>query len=144
MLGRNLGLQAHEQRAMEKRHGRRFQLNLGCRVTLAWRESRELSGSTANISRSGVKIVFHDVERRDELPGTGESVRILIDLPHSTNITPRCLECLGAAVRAETLEDGRFAVAFEIRRIRVCDRSGQAFQPGDSLLASILLHGPLQ
>jgi len=137
-------LPAQEHRAMEKRHGRRFQLSLVCRVTLAWRESRELTGSTANISRSGVKIVFQDVKDRSELPGVGESVRILIDLPHSTNIAPRCMECLGAAVRVETVEDVRFAVAFEIRRIRVCDRSGQAFQPGDSLLASVLLHGPVQ
>jgi hypothetical protein len=96
------------------------------------------------MSRSGVKVVFEEAVTIDQLPGIGEPACILIDLPHSTHISPRCLECWGVMVRTEVLEPQRLAVAFEMRRTRVCDRSGQPSQPGDSSLASLLLRGSVQ
>ena len=101
-------------------------------------------GRTADISRSGVKVVFKKALTREELPGIGEPARILIDLPHSSHISPRCLECWGVTARTEVLNPQPLAAAFEIRRIHVCDRSGQPSQPGDSPLANPLRHGPIQ
>ena len=144
MPGKNLVPSLTEDSAPERRRGHRFPLRLSCRVTFPWKESRELLGDTADISRSGVKVVFEEAVTSDELPGIGEPARILIDLPHSSHISPRCLECWGLMVRTEVLEAQRLAAAFEIRRIRVCDRSGQPCQPGDSPLGSLLLRGPLQ
>ena len=88
--------------------------------------------------------MFEKALTREELPGIGEPARILIDLPHSSHISPRCLECWGVIVRTEVLEPQRLAAAFEIRRIRVCDQSGQPSQPGDSPLATLVLRGPIQ
>ena len=144
MLGKNLEFSLSEYSGPERRRGHRFQLRLTCRVTFPWKESRELPGSTADISRSGVKVVFENAGKRDELPGIGEPARILIDLPHSSHISPRCLECWGVIVRTEALQPQRLAAAFEIRRARICDRSGQPSQPGDSPLAALLVRGPIQ
>lgn len=144
MLGKNLEFSLSEYSGPERRRGHRFQLRLTCRVTFPWKDSRELPGSTADISRSGVKVVFENAGKRDELPGIREPARILIDLPHSSHISPRCLECWGVIVRTELLKTQRLAAAFEIRRIRVCDQSGQPSQPDDSPLANLLLRGPIQ
>lgn len=144
MLGKNLVSSLSEDSAPERRCGHRFALRLTCRVTFPWKESRELLGTTADISRSGVKVVFEKAETSEELPGIGEPARIVIDLPHSSHISPRSLECRGVMVRTEVLVPQRLAAAFEIRRVRVCDRSGQPSQPGDSPLAGLLLRGPIQ
>ena len=144
MLGKYLVPSLSEDSASERRHGNRFPLHLTCRVTFPWKESRELLGSTADISRSGVKVVFEEAVTSEELPGIGEPARILIDLPHSTHISPRCLECWGVMVRTEVLEPQRLAAAFKMRRTLVCDRSGQPCQPGDSPLAGLLLRSPIQ
>jgi hypothetical protein len=144
MLGELLLSQVTDSSAPERRRGHRFPLHLACRVTLPFRKSRELPGTTTDISRSGVKVVFENVGGSDELPAVGESASILIDLPHTPSISPRCLECRGVMVRTEVLEPQRLAAAFEIRRIGVCDRSGQSSQPSDSLLAGLVPHGPIQ
>ena len=119
-------------------------MRLTCRVTFPWKESREFLGSTAYISHSGVKVVFKKGKTSEELPGIGEPARIVIDLPHSSRISPRCLEFRGVMERIEVLKSQRLAAAFEIRRTRVCDRSGQPFQPGAPSLASLLPRGPIQ
>ena len=144
MLGELVLSQLPDTSAHERRRGHRFPLRLACRVTLPFRDSRELAGTTTDISRSGVKVVFENVGGSDELPAVGESATVLIDLPHSAYISPRCLECRGVTVRSDVLESDRFTVAFEIRRIRVCDRNGQSSEPNDSLLAGLILHGPIQ
>ena len=91
-----------------------------------------------------LKVELENVRNREELPGIEEPVRILIDLPHSSHISPRCFECGGVMVRTNVLEPQRLAAAFEIRRTRVCDRSGQPSQTDDSSLASMLLRGSVQ
>ena len=144
MLGKNLVLSLNEDSVLERRRGQRFPLRLTCRVTFPWKKSRELLGTTADISRSGLKVVFEKAEASEELPGIGEPACIVIDLPHSSHISPRCLECLSVMVRTEVLKPEGLAAAFEIRRVRVCDRSGQTSQPVDSPLASLLLRGPIQ
>jgi len=144
MLGKNVGPSGEQEPALERRQGQRFPLRLSCRITAAFRETREWLGSTTDISRSGVRVLLKDIADAGGLPRLGESVRVLIDLPHSANIAPRCLECMGATVRKEPRENREVLVAVEIRRIRVCDRNGKTYQPGDSLLASVLLRGPVQ
>jgi len=144
MLGKNVGPSGQQDTALERRRGQRFPLRLPCRVTAAFRETSEWTGSTNDISRSGVCVLLADVADTGKLPRLGDSVRVLIDLPHSANITRRCLECMGTAVRKEPRENREFLLAVEIRRIRVCDRNGKIYQPGDSLLASVLLRGPVQ
>lgn len=142
MLEENVGPAGRQDTAVERRRGRRFQLRLSCRVAPAFREGTELPGSTNDISRSGVCVLLKDVTDPASVPRMGESVRVLIDLPHTAIIAPRCLECLGTAVRREAREKNEFLLAVEIRRIRVCDRNGQTHHPGDSFLASVLLRGP--
>ena len=144
MLGKNLVPLLFEHSAPERRCGHRFQLHLTCRITFPWKKSGELLGSTMDISRSGVNVEIENVRNRKELPGIGEPARILIDLPHSSHISPRCFECGGVMVRTNVLEPQRLAAAFEIRRTRVCDRSGQPSQTDDSSLASMLLRGSVQ
>ena len=144
MLGKNLESSLPEYLGPERRRGRRFPLRLACRVAFPWKDPRELPCSTADISRSGVKVVFENAGTSEGLPGIGEAARILIDLPHSSHISPRCLECWGVLVRTEALQPQRLAAAFEIRRARICDRSGQPSQPGDSPLAALLVRGPIQ
>ncbi len=143
MLGKNIGTARQQDPAPERRRGQRFPLRLPCRVTAAFRKTSEWKGSTDDISRSGVRVLLSDVSDPGKLPRPGDSVRVVIDLPHSPNIAPRCLECLGAAVRKEPRENRELLLAVEIRRIRVCDRNGKTYQPGDSLLASVLLRGPV-
>ena len=144
MLGKNLVPSLSEDSAPERRHGHRFPLHLTCRITFPWKKSPELLGSTVDMSRSGVKVVFEEAVTIDQLPGIGEPARILIDLPHSPHISPRCFECGGVMVRTEVLEPQRLTAAFEIQRSRVCDRSGQPSQTDDSSLASQLLRGSVQ
>ncbi len=88
--------------------------------------------------------MFEKAGTREKLPAIGEPARILIDLPHSPHISPRCLECWGVLVRTEALQPQRLAAAFEIRRVRVCDQSGQSSHPGDSPLKGRLPSWPTQ
>lgn len=143
MLGKNAGPSGQRDSAVERRRGQRFPLRLPCRVTAAFRETSEWTGSTNDISRSGVRVLLVNVAYPGKLPRLGESVRVLIDLPHSANIAPRCLECMGTAVRKVPGENQELLLAIEIR-IRVCDQKGKTYQPGDSPLASVLLRRPAQ
>ena len=94
----------------ERRRGRRFGLHLSCRIHCSSRA--EVGGLTEDISRSGLRVAFTG---QDSVPAVGEQVRIVIDLPSSPEISPRCLECAAEAVRAPR-DDAHHTVAFRMLR----------------------------
>ena len=92
-----------------------------CRVSSSQRGFDDTLGVTRNISRSGLLILFEN--ESSTLPvGVGDPVHIVLDLPESRHLTPRCLDCMATAVRVERPAEGAFEIAFQIVRTKVRDR----------------------
>jgi PilZ domain len=121
--------------AVERRRGKRYLLRLACRVTSPDERFAEIQGTTTDISRTGVRVVFKDMAAVPTLC-IGETACVLMDLPQSPYFTPRLLECIGRVVRVGDTDPGGTAVAFEIIRTRVRERDGQVVEgdPTASLL----------
>jgi hypothetical protein len=144
MLGKDVVSPPFEQSGPDRRRGRRFPLRLACRVAFPWTKAPELLGRTVDISRSGVKVAFENEGAGRELPRNGYPARILIDLPHSPRIASRCLECWCVLVRTEAPGPNQLTAAFEIRRVRVCDRDGSESPLRNSPLERLVPQGSIQ
>lgn len=108
---------------VERRRGKRYLLRLSCRVTSPDERFKEIAGTTSDISRTGVRVVFKDATTFPKLH-LGESVCVLIDLPQSPYFSPRQLECTGKVVRIGENSPGGTWVACEIIRTRVREING--------------------
>lgn len=71
------------------------------------------------MSRSGVAVTFEQVRVSDVRLAVGETVRLVIDLPHSANISPRYLECMVRVVRVTEVGTDSASAAFGVHRIWV-------------------------
>ena len=110
--------------AVERRRGKRYLLRLACRVTSWGGHFAEMLGTTTDISRTGVRVVFPDEVAPLKLQ-IGEPACVLVDLPHSPYVTPRQLECMCRVVRIGGEDLTGPMAAFEIVRTRVRERSGR-------------------
>jgi hypothetical protein len=93
---------------------------------------------TTNVSRSGMLVRFPAAGLSGELPRVGEQARVVIELPPSTNYSPRSLECFARVVRAEEPAGGVPCLAFEVERMQIRDRNAQ--DVGEAQGASRLVH----
>jgi hypothetical protein len=100
---------------IDLRRGTRYLVQLLCRVTSPLQAFGDLSGMTLNMSRSGVLISFPEAGPRQVIPNIGAPARILVELPHPPQSSPRCLDCLGRVVRVDQ-RDAACHVAFVVRR----------------------------
>ena len=110
--------------AIERRGGKRYLLRLACRVTSWDGHFEEMGGTTTDISRTGVRVVFPD-EVALPMLHIGETACVLVDLPHSPYFTPRQLECICRVVRIGDEDPTGPTAAFEIVRTRVRERNGR-------------------
>ncbi|MEN6534329.1 MAG: PilZ domain-containing protein [Bryobacteraceae bacterium] len=117
----------------DRRDGKRFKLRLACVVSSPSRHFERINGTTSDISRTGVRVVFSDKTVLSSFH-PGDIVSIEIDLPQSPYFSPRSLECLSRVVRVEADEADSVAVAFVIVRNRVRERdesqAGAENEPG--------------
>ena len=111
----------------DRRHKLRHRLQRPCRVAAAAAPLGEITGITADISRSGMLVQLPGTATDDFLPKVGETARIIIDLPPSANYAPRSLECTARVVRVAGSDKDKPALAFEIQRMQIRDR----LEPGD-------------
>ncbi len=111
----------------DRRHKLRHRLQRPCRVAAAEAPFSEITGITADISRSGMLVQLPGMVSDDFLPKVGETARIVIDLPPSANYAPRSLECTARVVRVAGSDKDKPALAFEIQRMQIRDRP----EPGD-------------
>jgi c-di-GMP-binding flagellar brake protein YcgR len=121
--------------AIERRRGKRYLLRLACRVTSWDGHFEEMQGTTTDISRTGVRVVFPD-EVALPMLRIGETACVLVDLPESSCFTPRQLECMSRVVRIGDEDPTGPTAAFEIVRARVRERDGR---PVDEDLTTKLL-----
>jgi len=84
--------------SIERRHGRRFNLRLSCRLCPVSMEKVEFAGTVVNISRSGILMALDSTEITRVLR-PDEAVRVVVDLPRHPLYSPRCLECTATVVR---------------------------------------------
>ncbi len=110
--------------AVERRRGKRYLLRLACRVTSWDGHFEEMRGTTTDISRTGVRVVFPDVVAPLKLH-IGETACVLVDLPENPYFTPRQLECICRVVRIGDEDPTGPTAAFEIVRTRVRERNGR-------------------
>jgi len=88
--------------------------------------SERLTGTTANVSRSGILVRFPELTTPGELPQVGEQARVVIDLPPSANYAPRTLDCTARVVRSEESGGSAPALAFEVHRMQIRERDERA------------------
>ena len=74
------------------------------------------------MSRSGVLGKFTKPGASEVWPQVGEIAHLEIDLPTGPNFSPRFLDCMAVVVRVLD-ETDHLAVAFDLRRFRVEERS---------------------
>jgi hypothetical protein len=110
--------------AVERRRGKRYLLRLACRVTSWDGHFEEMLGTTTDMSRTGVRVVFLDEVAPLKLH-IGETACVLVDLPRSPYFTPRKLECICRVVRIEDKDPAGPTAAFEIVRTRVREQNGR-------------------
>jgi len=114
----------------DPRRGRRFALQLRCHVTPSLAQCIRISGTTLNMSRTGVLARFYHLDASEALPKVGGVAPLEIDLPTCPGSAPRSLHCIAVVVRVVAVETDHLAVAFELRRVRVGERQKQAsFDP---------------
>jgi PilZ domain-containing protein len=87
------------------------------------RATGEVEGTTEDVSRSGLAVMFEDSEVRGAL-GVGDIAHITLHLPQSPQFSPKYLACDAKVVRVETAPRGQQTIAFSVRRMRFCDRAG--------------------
>jgi hypothetical protein len=102
--------------SLDARRSTRFPVRLACHVASPSRTFDELPGVTLNMSRSGLLATFEESEFEQFLPELGGTVRVIVELPGSTNLPRRCLECMGHVVRVEQGPASR-RIAFELERL---------------------------
>jgi hypothetical protein len=122
----------------DRRRKCRFKMQLECRVSSPEMRFDELIGITGDVSRSGAFVVFRGRQTSAGLMQAGERARIMIELPHDSSSSPRCLDCMSKVLRVTDAGADGFCATFEIQRMRVCDRNGQAW---DSLTAFVEMTG---
>jgi hypothetical protein len=108
----------------DRRNKLRHRMQRPCRVAAADAPSGEMTGVTADISRSGMLVRLPGMTAEDFLPKVGETARIVIDLPPSANYAPRSLECTARVVRVADSSGDEPAMAFEIQRMKIRNRRG--------------------
>lgn len=101
-------------------------MRLPCRVWSPYGAFSDLLGVTKNISRTGVLVLIRKSNGIPEtIPGVGEVAHLFVDLPHSPNFEPRCMDCATRVVRVSAVDADTHEIAFEIGKIRVCGRDEQ-------------------
>ena len=118
MPGTDLVFSVQGTRAKDRRHGFRYKLQLTCRVSGLGEDSTQFAGTTKNVSRSGMLVVFEG-DPPESLLQIGSTMRILLDLPRSPTFAPRCLECMTTVARVAEKEKDHCSIAFRIHRIQV-------------------------
>lgn len=106
----------------ERRRGYRFDMRLTCRVSFPRKASDKVSGTTQDVSRSGLLILFPENEL-PKVPAVGDMARIVLDLPKAPDSSPKCLDCMARVVRINDAELGHRLVAFEVRSMRFTGRN---------------------
>jgi hypothetical protein len=106
--------------SLDARRAMRFPVRLACHVASPSQTLDELPGVTLNMSRSGLLATFEEREFLQFLPELGGTVRVIVELPGSTSLPRRCLECMGHVVRVEQGPASR-QIAFEIERLEFRD-----------------------
>jgi len=115
----------------ERRSGRRFSLQLSCRVCPLSQRSAELAGSVINISRSGM-LVGLDSPRVPWILRPEAVVRVVLDLPRNPMYSPRCWECTARVVRIVPA-GAQTQVAFRIGHMQAKDKNMNAISTSDWL-----------
>jgi hypothetical protein len=130
---RSLGISAgfHD----ERRRGRRFNLEVTCRVCPVSTENVEIAGTVINISRSGILVAVDSAEI-STLARPDAIVRIVVDLPRHPLYSPRCLECITTVVRVVTSK-AQTQLALETGQIQVTDQNTRAISTRDWFSAPI-------
>jgi hypothetical protein len=105
----------------DPRRGPRYPVQLHCEILSPARVFGSLSGVTLNMSRSGMLASFPEAGDSPLMPRVGHVARIVVELPGSSAVARRCVECLGHVVRVGQEADAS-GVAFEFRRFRFCTR----------------------
>lgn len=103
----------------DPRRGRRFSLFLPCCCMSPFLRFDRLTGTTCEMSRTGVLARFSEPGASEAWPQVGETAVLEIDLPSSPNISPRLLRCIVTVVRVLEVEPNQLSVAFELRRVGV-------------------------
>lgn len=88
---------------------------------------------TSDISRSGILVAFEKSGSREMWLGVGDLVRIVLVLPRSRHLSPRCLDCVAVAVRVADNDEEPRQVAFEFRRVKVRNRDEASLRAEPSL-----------
>lgn len=104
---------------LDRRAGRRFKLRLTCRISSPWEDAGELTGVTEDMSRSGILLTLDGSV--EVLPAIGDTLKIIVDLPQSPNISPRCMVCMTKVVRVIDPQDAPASLAVQIHRVQVQD-----------------------
>jgi hypothetical protein len=106
---------------MNRRTRERIDLRLLCRIgpekvlSSATANQSQVVGMTQNLSRCGLLMRWMDTV---ELPETGSSLTVDIDLPADASFGPRLMRCGTTVVRIIPSDSGGFTVGMKIRNIR--------------------------
>jgi len=119
----------------ERRSGRRYSLQLSCRVCPLSQASAELAGFVINISRSGM-LVGLDSRRVPWILRPKAVVRVVLDLPRNPLYSPRCWECTARVVRIVPA-GAQTQVAFTVGRMQAKEKNTNAISTSDWLRSPI-------
>jgi hypothetical protein len=123
-------------KTINRRESPRIEINLRCHVTspAIWNNAATYTG---NISRSGLLIVWREVDLSLPLPNIGQILTVEIELPANHGFGQKCIHCQGLVVRvgADGTDGMRVALRvnyMDFRALHDKIRAYQAVQPAVS------------
>ena len=103
---------------MDRRTRSRIDLRLSCRVDGGNLLSENSGGTTENISRNGLLLLW---TRPTPVPRTGSALRVEVELPSDGVFAPRLIRCESTVVRVIARDYGRSHVALKVNTMRFVD-----------------------
>ena len=100
---------------MELRRGKRYPVQLECRVSPCLTPAASLPGQTVNMSNCGVLVSVDAAEHLPAKAEVGELARLVLELPRAPYFRGCWLDCICRVVRVDERAGGQ-VVAFDVKR----------------------------
>lgn len=126
---------------MDRRADPRVELKLPCHIVFPRTKSRLFVGTTENMSRSGILIIWSTDRVITMLPKPGDLLTVDVELPANHSFGRRCMHCQAVVARVSTGETGGPRVAFQVNQMQFRNHANGGFaaaQESDQMSCSLM------
>ena len=108
-------------KSINRRETPRIDVKLKCHVSSPRVWSQGFVGTTENISRTGLLILWNGKDSGSRMPRVGDLITMDIELPAHHDFPTKCIHCQGTVVRVSTSENEAPRVALNVNYMKFRD-----------------------